>query len=100
MKKGFSLFGWFFMAFIYFELLVRAWTVRPFFGIGLVFILLFSFLSAVLLYAITYFLPGKARGAFAGILLWIAALLSAGQLVYHSYFRTYFTVFSMTQAGE
>jgi phosphoglycerol transferase MdoB-like AlkP superfamily enzyme len=100
MKKGFSLFGWFFLAFIYFELLVRAWTVRPFFGIGLVFILLFSFLSAILLYAIMHLLPLKARGAFVGSLLWIAALFSAGQMVYHSYFRTYFTVFSMTQAGE
>lgn len=100
MKKGFSLFGWFFLAFIYFELLVRAWTVRPFFGIGLVFILLFSFLSAILLYAMMHLLPLKARGAFVGSLLWIAALFSAGQMVYHSYFRTYFTVFSMTQAGE
>ncbi|MDO4551977.1 MAG: LTA synthase family protein [Bacillota bacterium] len=83
-----------------FELVVRAWTVRPFFAVGLLLLCLLSLAGALLLSFLTLLLPEKLRRPAALLLTPGAALICGGQLVYYSYFNTYFRVFSMTHGGQ
>lgn len=86
--------------FSYLELLVRAFTVRPFFGPGLFLSLLFAVFSAGFFSVVTYGFPIKLRKYFIGLVLLISTVLHVGQIVYYSYFKTYFTIFSMANATE
>lgn len=95
-----SLFWPFFISFLISELIVRIWTVRPFLGIGLLLILMFSLAWALVFYGIVLIIPEKIRRIFVGIVVFITATAAATQIVYYSYFRTYLTIFSVTQAGE
>lgn len=99
-KSKISLFWPFLLSFFVSELIVRIWTVRPFWGIGLLLIVMFSLAWALLFFGITFFLPEKRRPLFVGIIIFATATAAATQLVYYSYFRTYLTIFSVTQAGD
>lgn len=98
-SKKISLFWPFFISFLLSELLVRIWTVRPFFGIGLFIILMFAFAWAFIFYGLTLVVPERFRRIFATIVLLITATLAASQIVYYSYFKMYLTVFSATKAA-
>ena len=98
--KKIILFWVFFGSFIMSELLVRIWSVRPFFGIGLLLIFMFALAWALFFYGITLVIPKKYRLLFGSLTLFITAILASAQLVYYSYFKTYLSVFSATQAGE
>ena len=82
------------------ELIVRAFTVTPFTGPGLAPVIALTLLATLIFYLLTIALPEKARKVFTGLVFGVAAILWAGQIVYYSYFKMYFTIFSMTQAGE
>ena len=45
-------------------------------------------------------MPTKRGLLFSGIIIFATATAAATQLVYYSYFRTYLTIFSVTQAGD
>lgn len=83
-----------------FELVVRAWAVKPFWGLGLGLLILLCAAGACLLYCCTLLLPGKGRRPAAAVLTCGAAFICAVQIVYNSYFDTYCTVYSMAQGGQ
>ena len=99
-NKKISLFWPFLLSFLVSELVVRIWTVRPFFGIGLILIFMFSLAWALAFYGITIMVPQKKKPIFVGLVLFLAAIAASTQLVYYSYFRTYLAVFSATQVGD
>ncbi len=99
-NKKISLFWPFLLSFLVSELVVRIWTVRPFLGIGLILILMFSLAWALVFYGITIIIPERKKPIFVGLVLFLTATAACTQLVYYSYFRTYLAVFSATQAGD
>lgn len=102
-KKSFRfpLYLYFYLCFLYFELLVRIKTVDGFFGIGLLYTALFSVVAA----AVFYFFSGlakkeKTNRIVAGVLLAVIGVYYGLQIVYYGIFATFFTVSSFGGAGQ
>lgn len=95
-----SVFGVYLFAILFSELVFRAVTVRPFVGPGLLLLLPVSLTGASLLYFFTLMNPAKTRKPFIVAVLFIGAFIGASQIVYFSYFGTYYTTYSMLRATE
>ncbi len=95
-----SVFGVYLYAILFSELVFRAVTVRPFIGPGLLLLLPISMAGAALLYFVTLMFPEKFRNTFITLILSAGAFIGVAQIVYHSFFGTYYTVYSMLRASE
>ena len=88
------------LSFSYLEILLRIFTIKPFLGAGLFLSVLFAFVLAGIFSAATYIIPKKLRKHFIGLVLLLSTILHVSQIIYYSYFKTYFTIFSMANADE
>lgn len=100
-KVKIPLYLYVFLSIVYFELLVRLKTVDIFFGIGLLYSLLFAVVAAAVLYFFSSFARSeRVNRIVTGLLLLITGVYFGLQLVYHGIFATFFTVSSFGGAGQ
>jgi len=96
----FALFVLFALAFIWGETVLRATTVRPFFGVGIVYMVIFALAAAALATSLCGLFGTGARGAAVIAVISAVTLLYLSQLVYHCIFNTYYTVYSAGNGGQ
>ena len=88
-----------FLAVVYMELIVRIFTCRPFFGWGLLFMLVFAAVPALITAAINRVF-GKKTGRICSIVsMCVVYLICAVQAVYHGFFGKYMIIFSFFNGG-
>lgn len=90
----------YYVSLLFSELVFRASVSEHFWGVGLLFIVLFSVPAALLFYGLSIILPEKANFAVAVALTAITAVLYGSQLVYNKIFSTFYTAFSLANAGQ
>ncbi len=89
----------YFLSFVYIEIIVRAFTANLFFGWGLVSICAFSAIPALLLSAIVRLVGEKSGNIVAKVIFIIFFVIYATQVVYHGFFGKYLIVFSFMAGG-
>ncbi len=82
------------------ETLIRVFTEDTFVNIGLLYIPLFSLCGALLFTFFTCIFRGVAKKIVMSILLFIAALFYAAQVVCEHLMRMYFSPYSMINGGQ
>jgi len=96
----FPLFLFFYIAFIGSEFAFRLDTGSSFWGIGLLFILLFGIPTAAFATFLSSWGSPKINRAIAVILSVLSFLIFASQSVYHSVFKTFYVISSVGGAGQ
>lgn len=89
----------FFVALCYMEFITRAFTYDSFFGIGLLFIPLFSVLPTAVLYAVCSAINEKWGKIVTAVTLAIYFLIYVSQTIYFSVFGSYFIMYSLKAGG-
>lgn len=89
----------FYLSFVYMELIVRIFTCRPFFGWGLLFMCIFSVVPALLLSALGHLIGKKAVRIIGAVGMILLTVLYATQVVYHGFFGKYMIFFSFFNGG-
>lgn len=93
------------------ELTVRAATVKPFGGIGLIMAVCSALAAAIIISLATLLIEiigirsgkwgsGRAKLAAGSVCLVTGLILYGGQVVYNQIFHTYYTVYSMLHGGQ
>lgn len=82
------------------ETVLRVQTDLPFFNVGLVFAALFAGVTSLLVYLLASFFTGIGRDVVVAVSLAVITVLFMTQLLYFDIFRTFYTVFSATHAGQ
>ncbi len=101
LEKGrLQLFLWFFLCVVFWECLLRIVQSVPFFGAGLLFILLFGAALAFLLTAICSLLPPKIAFILALVFMGLLATVYVIQMFYYFMFKTYLTIFSIVNGMD
>ncbi len=97
---GLALPGFLLASLLLMELVLRAKTDLPFFGIGVLYAALFAGAAALLAHLVAGFVTGVTRDVvIAGFLAGSAALFIT-QFIYYDIFKTFYTVFSARRAGQ
>ncbi len=99
-EKHLLLLGYHWISLIYLEILFRIFTQQTFWGIGLLYIVLFSLPPAVLFYFFSSLFSPKGNRVMGCVLLSLAALFYQSQLIYQRIFHTYYTAFSVGNGGQ
>lgn len=89
----------YYFSFVYMELVARAFTCRPFFGFGLVLMLVFAIAPAMLLTAVDMFFGKKAGRTVGMVTLILFFLLYTIQTGYHGVFGKYMIIYSLFNGG-
>ena len=97
---GLALPGFVLASLLLMELVLRARTDLPLFGIGLVYAALFAGAAALLVHLIAGFFSGVASDVVVAAFLTVSAVLFMTQFIYYDIFRTFYTVFSARHAGQ
>lgn len=85
---------------VYSEFVLRAATIEHFFGIGILYILLFSLPPALLAALVTLLLPRRGARTLTILLSALCALFFCSQIVYHFIFRTYYIAYSVANGSQ
>ena len=88
-----------YISFVFCELILRAFTCRPFFTWGLLFIFIFSLIPAIFFSAVSRLVGKTARRVILKVMLATVFLLYSTQVVYHGFFGKYLIVFSLIIGG-
>lgn len=97
---GLALPAFLLVSMLWLEVILRLQTDAPFLGIGLAYATLFAGVTALLAHLVASFLAGRARDVLVALCLASITVLFMSQLIYHDIFRTFYTVFSATNAGQ
>lgn len=84
---------------IYMEAVVKLFTCKTFFDIGLLFMPLFSLASAIMIYGLSFFFKEKNRRWFVGGCVAFLFVLFSTQAIYHRFFNKYLIVYSIATGG-
>lgn len=87
------------MAVLYMELILRAFTIAPFFDFGLLLVTVFSAATGLFIYGLCGLLSQRASKRLSVILFVLLWLLFSTQAVYHNFFNKYLIIFSLTAGG-
>jgi len=90
----------FYLILLFSELLVRLKTAVSFSGEGLLFMPLMLIPTAAFSALLSGICSKKANRIIGTLQLLFAALIYGSQLIYHTLFRTWYTVFSMLNGGQ
>ena len=85
----------FYGAFVLWELVVRMGSGIAFWGVGLLYVGVFCAVAALLLTAICGLFGRRWSKVMAGLFTVVGALLYGSQLVYHTVFGTFYTIYSL-----
>lgn len=81
------------------ELISRAFTCSEFFGIGLLFIPLFSVLPTAVISAVCAVVSKKIAKIVTAVTLGVYLVIHGVQIVYHGFFGAYFIFYSLKAGG-
>lgn len=100
-KKGFVLNcgPFLFFAFVYMELVLKAFTCESFFDIGLLIMPFMSLLPALITTAVCARLGHRPQKIVTTSVLSVFTLIYAAQTVYHGFFGSYFIMYSLAAGG-
>ena len=82
------------------EVVLRQTTAEHFWGVGLLFSLLFGAAAGVLLGVLCGAWPMRIGRILTNIFLWLVSAVYAAQIIYFKVFKTFFTLFSATKGGQ
>ena len=99
-KKHFQILGIFMVFYFVFQETLMYALTRSSFGSNFLLVLYFAILNGILLWGIVVLIPPKARRIITNILLVLGTVLICAQLVYHSFFRTYFILTSVGRGAQ
>lgn len=88
-----------FLSIVYMEIVVKIFTCRSFFDIGLLFMPVFSASASFLIYGIALLLNEKKRKWFIGGAIAFLFILFATQTIYHRFFNKFLIVYSIVSGG-
>lgn len=89
----------YYLSFVYMELIVRIFTCRPFFGWGLLFMCVFAAVPALLLSAVCRLTGKKAAIIISRTVFILMFVIYATQVVYYGFFGKYLIMFSFVAGG-
>ncbi len=95
-----QLFLWFFLTVLLLECIVRLVTPTPFWGGGLLFVILFGLSLAALLTAVCTLFPQKPGFIVSAVFMGIITTVYLVQLYYYFMFNTFLTLFSVINGME
>lgn len=98
--EGFNLLLFLLLSITFMEVILRANTETAFFNDGLIYSVLFAGVTSLLIYLISSFFSGRARGVVLGVSLAMTTLLFASQFIYYKIFKTFYTVFSARNGAQ
>lgn len=98
--ESFALLIFYYATIIFSELIIRITSVKDFFGIGLLYIFLFSLPAALILFALSHLFPNKVNRIVSIVSTVLLLVFYNSQLIYYQVFKTFYTVFSLTRAGQ
>ncbi|MDD2362498.1 MAG: sulfatase-like hydrolase/transferase [Oscillospiraceae bacterium] len=87
-------------SFAYLELLFRIWIYRSLFSIGTLYSVLYAIPAGILIFVLSSFFPLKINRFLSWALILIYTLIYATQVVYHSVFHTFLSLYSLTGTGQ
>lgn len=90
---------YYYLSFVYMELLMRAISCRPFLGWGILFMFVFAVVPAFFLSAIGRFTSKKVAHIVGGIGIGFFFVLYSVQTVYHNTFGKYMIIYSFFNGG-
>lgn len=99
-KPSVFLLLFYYVSFVFSELVFRAATLEAFWGIGLLFIVLFSVPAALVCYGLSIIWPKKANIIVSIILTSITTVFYCSQFIYNKVFHTFYTAFSVANGGQ
>ncbi len=94
------LFAFFWCSIIFYECVARLIFGIPFWGIGLLFIALFSGAVALFATALCFLVPAKAGFVVSHVFMGLLMALYILQIFYYSIFNTLLSIFSMLHGGD
>lgn len=98
--KSLYILFYFVISLFFMEVILKVASTGEVFTKGLFISFLFSLSYAVLLFLIFSFFKGKYRTIISAVFLGVAAFAFASQLIYHSTFRTYYSMYSAGNATQ
>ncbi len=98
--ESFALLIFYYATIVFSELIIRIVSAKNFFGIGLLYIFLFSLPVALLLFALSHLFSNKSNRIISVVSTVILLVFYDSQLIYYQVFKTFYTVFSLTRAGQ
>ena len=90
---------YYYLSFVYMELLMRAISCRPFLGWGILFMFVFAVVPAFFFSAIGRFTSKKVAHIVGGIGIGFFFVLYSVQTVYHNTFGKYMIIYSFFNGG-
>lgn len=98
--ESFALLIFYYATIVFSELIIRITSAKDFFGIGLLYIFLFSLPVALILFAASHLFSNKVNRIVSIVSTVILLVFYDSQLIYYQVFKTFYTVFSLTRAGQ
>ncbi len=99
-KSSVFLLLFFYVSFVYSELIFRSATIEKFWGIGLLYIFLFSIPASLVCYGLSIIWPKKINTVFSIVLSSISTIFYCSQFVYNKVFHTFYTAYSVANGGQ
>lgn len=97
---SFALLIFYYATIVFSELMIRIFSSKHFFGIGLLYIFLFSLPIALILFALSHLFFNKVNKIVSIISTCALLVFYDSQFIYYQVFKTFYTVFSLTRAGQ
>jgi len=88
------------LAIFYMELVLRLWSAQSFWGVGILYALLFSVGAGMICNLLTSLLPMRAGQIARWVLLWMFTLFFGVQVIFYSVFRTYMELGALGMVGN
>ncbi len=98
--SSFSLLVFYYSTIVFSELIIRISSSKHFFGIGLLYIFLFSLPVALILFGLSHLFSNKVNRVISIVCTALLLVFYDSQLIYYQVFKTFYTVFSLTRAGQ
>ncbi len=98
--EGFYMLVYLWAGLFYMEIILRLNTNSPFINNGLWYGFLFSGVTGFFIYVLASFFKERGRTIAIGILLFLATILFASQLIYYKIFNMFYTVFSARNGAQ
>lgn len=98
--SSFSLLVFYYSTIVFSELIIRISSSKHFFGIGLLYIFLFSLPVALILFGLSHLFSNKVNRVVSIVCTALLLVFYDSQLIYYQVFKTFYTVFSLTRAGQ
>lgn len=95
-----ALLAYLFLSTVFMEIILRWQSGQKFFGMGLMFTVLFCLAFVLLSMSLFHLMTWRSAKIALRIWLLLLTIVFVGQFIYYSIFKTYFTIYSMLHGGQ